>query len=123
MDADLKHCTAKTNGVSVFKVMLGQSQLLAFLWRLLFITFTDEFSVHASAIEAAEISHTDVGIIQARGGLGFAMKSLHEFWIARKFFEENLDGNTAVQILLKCFEDGAHPASGELANQSVFSES
>ena len=68
------------------------------------------------------IHHANVGVVQARNGLGFSFESLLADRIAREMLRQNLDGDRAFQPGIPRSMPPTHPAGAQRRNDSVASK-
>jgi hypothetical protein len=63
--------------------------------------------LHHQVVRSNIVQRTDVGVIQRRDRLGFALKAFRELFVG------NLDGNRAIQARIAGLVDLSHPASAD----------
>src|SRR5260370_34650193 len=68
------------------------------------------------------VNCADVGVIQSRGGLGFALEAGKCLRVTRHFVWKKLQGDEAMQPGVLGFVDHAHPAADEFLNDAVMGD-
>src|SRR5208282_5796336 len=69
------------------------------------------------------VNRADVGVIQGRSGLGFALKASKSLGIAGEIFGKKLKGDEAVEASVFGFVDDAHAAATELLDDAIVRDS
>ena len=65
------------------------------------------------------VDGADVGMVQRRRGLGFALKAGEGLRVAGNIFRQELQGDEAMQPRVFGFVNHAHPAAAELLDDAV----
>src|SRR5713101_3379819 len=65
------------------------------------------------------VNRADVGVIQCRGGLGFALETGEGLGISCDLIGQELQGHEAVQFHILGLVHHAHPATAELLDNAV----
>src|SRR5882762_4021392 len=65
------------------------------------------------------INGTDVGMVQSRGSLSLASKTLQSLDVLGEFFRQELQGNKALELGVFGLVDNSHPAAAELLDNAI----
>ena len=65
------------------------------------------------------VNGADVGMVQGRGGLGFALKTGQSLRVSGDFLGQELQGHKAVQPGVLGLVDHTHPATAQLLDDAV----
>src|SRR5579872_3925035 len=68
------------------------------------------------------VNGANVGVIQSRSGLRFALKSGQRLWVAEDLFWQELERNKAMQTGILGLVDHTHPAPAQLLNDAVMGD-
>ena len=64
-------------------------------------------------------NRADVGVVQCRCGLGFALKTGECLRVSGNFLRQELEGDETMQPRVFSFVDDAHPAAAQLLDDAV----
>jgi hypothetical protein len=73
----------------------------------------------AAAFFADVVDRADVGVIQSRGGFGFAAKALESGTVLGEIFRKKFEGNKAAETRVFSLVDNAHASAAELFDDAV----
>src|SRR5579863_663615 len=79
--------------------------------------------LHCNIVRAVQVTEfvnsNDVGMIQRRGRLGFALEAAESLRVVRYVVGQEFESNKATEIDVLCFVNNPHPSAAKLFNHAV----